>query len=122
IPSGIDDTDLELEGDIHLLEELLNNDPSLTHLPPKELNVEEIKTVKSFIDEPPELKLKRRQRSPVPTERLPIDACLSACAMHRALFKGVCWLFSMTWLRRRWKSLWTTSRSLGILLKIASLV
>nr|GFA51877.1 reverse transcriptase domain-containing protein [Tanacetum cinerariifolium] len=58
IPSGIDDTDLELEGDIHLLEELLNNDPSLSHLPPKELNVEEIKTVKSFIDEPPELKLK----------------------------------------------------------------
>nr|GEX25075.1 reverse transcriptase domain-containing protein [Tanacetum cinerariifolium] len=44
IPPGIDDTDLDLEGDIRLLEELLNNDPSLPPLPPKELNVEEIKT------------------------------------------------------------------------------
>nr|GEW03724.1 reverse transcriptase domain-containing protein [Tanacetum cinerariifolium] len=38
--SGIDDTDFDLEGDIHLLEELLNNDPSSSPLPPKELNVE----------------------------------------------------------------------------------
>nr|GEV47297.1 reverse transcriptase domain-containing protein [Tanacetum cinerariifolium] len=44
IPLGIDDTDLDLEGDIRLQEELLNNDPSLSPLPPKELNVEEIKT------------------------------------------------------------------------------
>nr|GEY09562.1 reverse transcriptase domain-containing protein [Tanacetum cinerariifolium] len=58
IPLGINDTDLDLEGDIHLLEELLNNDPSLSPLPPKELNVEEIKTVKSSIDEPLELELK----------------------------------------------------------------
>nr|GEU67568.1 DNA-directed DNA polymerase [Tanacetum cinerariifolium] len=58
IPLGIDDTDLDLEGDIRLLEELLNNDPSLSPLPPKEFNVEEIKTVKYSIDEPPELKLK----------------------------------------------------------------
>nr|GEV41513.1 reverse transcriptase domain-containing protein [Tanacetum cinerariifolium] len=58
IPSGIDDTHLDLDGDIRLLEELLNNDPSLSPLPPKELNVEEIKTVKSFIDEPPKLELK----------------------------------------------------------------
>nr|GEX46609.1 reverse transcriptase domain-containing protein [Tanacetum cinerariifolium] len=58
IPSGIDDTDLDLEGDIRILEELLNNDPSLSPLPPKELNVEEIKTIKSSIDEPPELELK----------------------------------------------------------------
>nr|GEY71859.1 reverse transcriptase domain-containing protein [Tanacetum cinerariifolium] len=35
------------------------------------------------------LVIKRRQRSPVLTERLPIDECLSACAMHRARFKGV---------------------------------
>nr|GFC02644.1 reverse transcriptase domain-containing protein [Tanacetum cinerariifolium] len=53
---------------------------------------------------------------------LPIDECLSVCAMHRVLSKGVCWLFSMTWLRRRWKSLWKTSRSLGIPLKTASLI
>nr|GEX63752.1 reverse transcriptase domain-containing protein [Tanacetum cinerariifolium] len=58
IPQRIDDTDLDLKGDIRLLEELLNNDPSLSPLPPKELNVEEIKTVKSYIDEPPELELK----------------------------------------------------------------
>nr|GFA31157.1 reverse transcriptase domain-containing protein [Tanacetum cinerariifolium] len=49
------------------------------------------------------------------TAHLPIVACLSVCAMHRARFKGVCWLFFTTWWRRRWKSLWTTSRSLGIL-------
>nr|GEU31348.1 reverse transcriptase domain-containing protein [Tanacetum cinerariifolium] len=38
--------------------ELLNNDPSSSPLPPKELNVKEIKTVKSSIDEPPKLELK----------------------------------------------------------------
>nr|GEV01912.1 reverse transcriptase domain-containing protein [Tanacetum cinerariifolium] len=58
IPPGIDDTDLDLEGDIRLLEELLNKDPSSSPLPLKELNVEEIKTVKSSIDEPPKLELK----------------------------------------------------------------
>nr|GEV63197.1 reverse transcriptase domain-containing protein [Tanacetum cinerariifolium] len=58
IPLGIDDTDLDLEGDIRLLEEFLNNDPSLSPLPLKELNVKEIKTVKSSIDEPLELELK----------------------------------------------------------------
>nr|GEX59749.1 reverse transcriptase domain-containing protein [Tanacetum cinerariifolium] len=54
----IDDTDLELEGDIRLLEELLNKDPSSSPLPPKELSVEEVKTIKSSIGEPPELELK----------------------------------------------------------------
>nr|GEY10008.1 reverse transcriptase domain-containing protein [Tanacetum cinerariifolium] len=58
IPLEINDTNLDLEGDIHLLEELLNNDPSLSHLPPKEFNVKDIKTVKSSIDEPPKLELK----------------------------------------------------------------
>nr|GEU29767.1 reverse transcriptase domain-containing protein [Tanacetum cinerariifolium] len=58
IPPRIDVTDFDLEGDIRLLEELLNKDPSSSPLPPKELNVEEIKTVKSSIDEPPELELK----------------------------------------------------------------
>nr|GFA11068.1 reverse transcriptase domain-containing protein [Tanacetum cinerariifolium] len=58
IPLGIDDTDLDLEGDIRLLEEMLNNDPSLSPLPPKELNVKEIKIVKYSIDEPLELELK----------------------------------------------------------------
>nr|GEU53240.1 reverse transcriptase domain-containing protein [Tanacetum cinerariifolium] len=122
------------EGDILLLEAILNSEP----LPPllnheqylpsfkKELKVCEAKTVKSSVDEPPEVKLKdlpphleyaflegdnklliiiakemgdeeksalikvlkRKQRSPVLTEHLPIVACLSVCAMHRARFKG----------------------------------
>nr|GFA51442.1 reverse transcriptase domain-containing protein [Tanacetum cinerariifolium] len=54
----INDTDLDLEGDIHLLEELLNKDPSSSPLPPKELNLEEIKIVESSIDESPKLELK----------------------------------------------------------------
>nr|GEY31932.1 DNA-directed DNA polymerase [Tanacetum cinerariifolium] len=58
IPPGIDDIFLDLEGDIRILEKLLNNDPSLSPLPSKELNVEEIKTVKYSIDKPPELELK----------------------------------------------------------------
>nr|GEU51014.1 hypothetical protein [Tanacetum cinerariifolium] len=33
------------------------------------------------------LVIRKRQRSPVPTKCLPIDACLSACIMHLALFK-----------------------------------
>ncbi|GJR10668.1 reverse transcriptase domain-containing protein [Tanacetum coccineum] len=49
--------DFVLEGDIHLLEKLLNDDPS-SPLPPKELNFEELKIIKSSIDDPPELELK----------------------------------------------------------------
>nr|GEU74991.1 reverse transcriptase domain-containing protein [Tanacetum cinerariifolium] len=43
ISLGIDYTDLDLEGDIHLLEELLNNDPSLSPLPPKNLMRKKLK-------------------------------------------------------------------------------
>ncbi|GKA74103.1 reverse transcriptase domain-containing protein [Tanacetum coccineum] len=57
IPPGIDDADFDPEGDLLLLEKLLNDDPS-SPLPPKELNFEEIKTIKSFIDDPPKLELK----------------------------------------------------------------
>ncbi|GJT46636.1 reverse transcriptase domain-containing protein [Tanacetum coccineum] len=57
IPPRIDDADFDPEGDIRLLEELLNNDPS-SPLPPKELHFEEIKMIKSSIDDPPELGLK----------------------------------------------------------------
>ncbi|GJR46440.1 hypothetical protein Tco_1314543 [Tanacetum coccineum] len=45
------------EGELLLLEKLLNDDPS-SPLPPKELHVEELKIVKSSIDDPPELELK----------------------------------------------------------------
>ncbi|GKE30507.1 hypothetical protein Tco_1445891 [Tanacetum coccineum] len=40
-----------------LIEKLLNDDPS-SPLPPKELNFEELKTIKSSIDDPPKLELK----------------------------------------------------------------
>ncbi|GJW10078.1 hypothetical protein Tco_1575905 [Tanacetum coccineum] len=40
IPPGIDDDDFDLEGDLLLLEKLLNDDPS-SPLPSKELHVEE---------------------------------------------------------------------------------
>ncbi|GJZ67032.1 reverse transcriptase domain-containing protein [Tanacetum coccineum] len=54
---GIDDADFDLEGDLLLLEKLLNDDPS-SPLPSKELHFEEIKTIKFSIDDPPELELK----------------------------------------------------------------
>ncbi|GJZ03472.1 hypothetical protein Tco_0536747 [Tanacetum coccineum] len=57
IPPGIEDDDFDPEGDLLLLEKLLNDDPS-SPLPPKELHVEELKIVKSSIDDPPELELK----------------------------------------------------------------
>ncbi|GKA10782.1 reverse transcriptase domain-containing protein [Tanacetum coccineum] len=57
ISSGIDDADFDLEGDIRLLEKLLNDDPS-SPLPLKELNIEELKMIKSSIDDPSELELK----------------------------------------------------------------
>ncbi|GJR46090.1 reverse transcriptase domain-containing protein [Tanacetum coccineum] len=56
IPLGIDDDDFDPEGDLFLLEKLLNDDPS-SPLPPKELHVEELKIVKSSIDDPSELEL-----------------------------------------------------------------
>ncbi|GJY10480.1 hypothetical protein Tco_0378665 [Tanacetum coccineum] len=57
IPPGIDDDNFDPEGDLLLLKKLLNDDPS-SPLPPKELHVEELKIVKSSIDDPPELELK----------------------------------------------------------------
>ncbi|GJY45177.1 reverse transcriptase domain-containing protein, partial [Tanacetum coccineum] len=57
IPSGIDDAEFNPEGDIRLIEEMLNKDP-YSHLLPKDLKCEELKSVKSSVDEPPELELK----------------------------------------------------------------
>nr|GEZ62865.1 reverse transcriptase domain-containing protein [Tanacetum cinerariifolium] len=62
---GEENTDVSLpeyeclysEGDIHLLEKFLNEYPS-SPLLPKESKTEELKSVKSSIDEPPELELK----------------------------------------------------------------
>ncbi|GKB82811.1 reverse transcriptase domain-containing protein, partial [Tanacetum coccineum] len=57
IPPGIDDADFDPEGDILLLEKLLNDDLS-SYLPPKELNFKELKIIKYSIDDPTELELK----------------------------------------------------------------
>ncbi|GJV84899.1 reverse transcriptase domain-containing protein [Tanacetum coccineum] len=54
---GIDDVEFDPEGDICLIEEMLNNYP-YSPLPPKDLKCEELKSVKSSVNEPPELELK----------------------------------------------------------------
>ncbi|GJU99945.1 reverse transcriptase domain-containing protein [Tanacetum coccineum] len=56
ISSEIDHADLDLEGDICLIEKLLNNDPF--QLPPMDLKQVEVTKAKSSIEEPPELELK----------------------------------------------------------------
>ncbi|GKA96616.1 hypothetical protein Tco_0818711, partial [Tanacetum coccineum] len=57
IPPGIDDDNFDSEGDISLLEKLLSNDPS-SPLPLKEVYFEELKIIKTSIDDPSELELK----------------------------------------------------------------
>ncbi|GJU43904.1 reverse transcriptase domain-containing protein [Tanacetum coccineum] len=57
VPPGIDDAEFDPEGDIRLIEEMLNNDP-YSPFPLKDLKGEELKSVKSSIDEPPELEFK----------------------------------------------------------------
>nr|GEX14631.1 reverse transcriptase domain-containing protein [Tanacetum cinerariifolium] len=57
VPSRIDDAEFDPEGDIRLIEEILNNDP-YSPLPLKNLKCEELKSVKSLVDEPLELELK----------------------------------------------------------------
>ncbi|GJZ92371.1 hypothetical protein Tco_0664436 [Tanacetum coccineum] len=54
----IDDSYYDSEGDILLLEEFLNDDPSSPPLPLQEFKVAEPKNEKSSIDEPPEVELK----------------------------------------------------------------
>nr|GFA43601.1 reverse transcriptase domain-containing protein [Tanacetum cinerariifolium] len=54
----IDDSYHDSEGDIVLLEEFLNDDPSSPLLPPQELKVVEPNNEKSSIDEPPVVELK----------------------------------------------------------------
>ncbi|GKD86213.1 hypothetical protein Tco_1357367, partial [Tanacetum coccineum] len=60
IPPGIDDAYFDPEGDIRLLEKLLNDDPSL-NLPPlknDDLKQVDATVMKPSMEEPPELKLK----------------------------------------------------------------
>nr|GEW00894.1 retrotransposon protein, putative, Ty1-copia subclass [Tanacetum cinerariifolium] len=58
ISPEIDDSYYDLEGDILLLEELFNDDPSSPPLTPQELKVVEPKNEKSSSDEPPVVELK----------------------------------------------------------------
>nr|GEV35496.1 hypothetical protein [Tanacetum cinerariifolium] len=58
ISPEIDNSYYDSEGDILLLEEFLNDDPSSPPLPPQELKVVEPKNEKSTIDEPPVVELK----------------------------------------------------------------
>nr|GEU46179.1 reverse transcriptase domain-containing protein [Tanacetum cinerariifolium] len=58
ISPKIDGSYYDSEGDILLLEEFLNDDPSSPPLPPQELKVIEPKNKKSSIDEPPVVELK----------------------------------------------------------------
>nr|GEW44460.1 reverse transcriptase domain-containing protein [Tanacetum cinerariifolium] len=58
ISPKIDDSYYDLDGDILLLEEFLNDDPSSPHLPPQELKVVEPKDEKYSIDKPPVVELK----------------------------------------------------------------
>ncbi|GJU18811.1 hypothetical protein Tco_1146777 [Tanacetum coccineum] len=61
VPPGIDDVEFDPEGEhISILligRYVLNIEPYFT-LPPKDLRLEELKTIKSSVDEPPELELK----------------------------------------------------------------
>ncbi|GJT94676.1 reverse transcriptase domain-containing protein [Tanacetum coccineum] len=54
VPPRIDDAEFDPEGDIRLIKETLNKDP-YSPLPPKDLKCEELKSVKSSVDEPSEL-------------------------------------------------------------------
>nr|GEZ56168.1 reverse transcriptase domain-containing protein [Tanacetum cinerariifolium] len=56
IPTRIENSVYDLEGDILFLEKLLNEDPF--QLPPMDLKVAEESKEKSFVEEPPELELK----------------------------------------------------------------
>nr|GEU66730.1 reverse transcriptase domain-containing protein [Tanacetum cinerariifolium] len=58
ISPEIDESYYDSEGDILLLEEFLNDDPSSPPLPPQELKVFVPNNEKSFINEPPVVKLK----------------------------------------------------------------
>ncbi|GKF54451.1 hypothetical protein Tco_0161361, partial [Tanacetum coccineum] len=86
IPPGIDDDDFDPEGDLLLLEKLLNDDPS-SPLPPKEFHVEELKIVKSSIDDPQDQK-KTTFTCPYGTfvyRRMPFGLCNALGTFQRCM-------------------------------------
>ncbi|GJS19000.1 reverse transcriptase domain-containing protein [Tanacetum coccineum] len=85
VPPGIDDAEFDPEGDIRLIEELLNHDP-YSSLPLKDLKGEELKSIESSVDEPSVLELRklndatRKDHFPLPfmdqmLERLAENEC-----------------------------------------------
>ncbi|GKB60262.1 reverse transcriptase domain-containing protein [Tanacetum coccineum] len=117
-PPGIYDDDFDPEGDLLLLEQLLNDDP--LSLPPKELNLEELKTVKSYIDDPSELELKDlpshlKYAFLEGTDKLPI-----IIAKNLKEYEKVRLLKVLKSHKKRWKSSWMTSRSSRILSLLAT--
>nr|GEY62941.1 reverse transcriptase domain-containing protein [Tanacetum cinerariifolium] len=57
VPPGINDAEFDPQRDIRLIKEILNNDLT-SPLPLKDLKYEELKSVESSVNEPPELELK----------------------------------------------------------------
>nr|GEU31380.1 reverse transcriptase domain-containing protein [Tanacetum cinerariifolium] len=144
ISSEINDSYYDWEGDILLLEEFLNDDPSVPTLPPQELKVVEPKNKNSSIDEPPVVELKdlpphlkyavleRYFQIPIDSQdqekttftcpyrmfayrRMPFGLYNAAGTFQRCMMD----IFH-DMIKKRWKSLWTTSRSLGIHSELAS--
>nr|GEU61291.1 reverse transcriptase domain-containing protein [Tanacetum cinerariifolium] len=144
ISSEIDDSYYDSEGDILLLKEFLNDDPSSPTLPPQELKFVEPKNEKSSVNEPPVVKLKDL---PPHHEyaflegyfQIPIDpqdqenttfTCSYGTFAYRLMPFGLCnapgtfqrcmMAIFHDMIEKRWKPLWKTSWSLGIHLELAS--
>ncbi|GJU00668.1 reverse transcriptase domain-containing protein [Tanacetum coccineum] len=135
----VDDSYYDPEGDILLLEAFLNDDPSLP--PPtqgnyfpeirKELKVCEAKNDKFSIDEPPEVELKYlpphlEYAFLEGDDKFPVIIAKYLSVEEKAalikVFKSHKCMMAIfhDMIKKRWKSLWTTSRSLGIHSELAS--
>nr|GEY30040.1 reverse transcriptase domain-containing protein [Tanacetum cinerariifolium] len=106
----IDDCYYDSDGDMLLLEEFLNDDPSAPPLPPQELKVVEPNNEKAFIDEPPVVEFKDlpphlEYAFLEGDDKLPVMIAKDLKDEGKTTLK---------------KSLWTTSRSLRIHSKLAS--
>ena len=68
------------------------------------------------------LLIKRRPLSLVPMVLMLIDVCLLVCAMLLLLFKGICMLFFMVFVRILWTFSWRISLSMEPLLTTVSTI
>ncbi|GJY45804.1 reverse transcriptase domain-containing protein [Tanacetum coccineum] len=83
VPPGIDDAEFDPEGDIRLIEEMLNKDP-VSSLSSEGTKMDSLGIFKSLLTR----KTKRIQLSLALMEHLPIDVCLSVYVMLLARSKG----------------------------------